>query len=72
MSYIDFKKLILCGLIDTEKLITFGTSDDYDRYTKMGLQMEPNDPGFLQRNRNFKAHIIRKILYNLFSINYTV
>ena len=49
------KKLILCGLIDAEKLITFGTSDDFDRYTKMGLQIDPNDPGFIARNRNFKA-----------------
>ena len=32
------KKFILCVLIDAEKLITFGTSDDFDRYTKMGLQ----------------------------------
>ena len=62
------KKSILHGLIDAEKLITFGTSDDFDRYTKMGLQIEPNDIGFLARNRNFMAHIMQKILYNLYCI----
>ena len=62
------KKLILCGLIDAEKLITFGTSDDFDRYTKMGLQIEPNDPGFLARNRNFMAHIMN--MAELFDANF--
>ena len=46
--------LILGELFDAEKMIAYGWSDDFDRYTKMGLRLAPNDPVFLQRNRNLK------------------
>ena len=50
----DEKTLILCELFDAEKLIAYGWSEDFDRYTKIGLRLAPNDPGFLQMQGNLK------------------
>ena len=43
---------ILLELIELERMLTCSASDDYQRYTKMALQIEPNDPHFLARNEN--------------------
>ena len=54
---------ILKVLIDLEfplsqsfyKRIPFGTSEDFERYTKMGLQLNPNAAVFNYRNGKHKA-----------------
>ena len=37
----------MIALLNAEKLLSEMRSDDYERYTKMGLQIEPNSPLFL-------------------------
>ena len=37
-------------LLQIEKLLSFGSSDDYERYTKLALQVQPDYPLFLSRN----------------------
>ena len=39
---------IIHMLTCVEDLLTDGESDDYGRYTKMGLRLFPKDPDFLQ------------------------
>ena len=39
-------------LLDVEHLLSDTGSDDYERYAKMGLKIDPEDPGFLQRKGN--------------------
>ena len=47
------QKNLLASLLDAEELLSgfasFG-SDDFGRYTEMGLRIDPNDPVFLSRN----------------------
>ena len=43
-------------LIDLERLLNLGASDDFYRYIKMGLQIEPNNPDFLARNGNSSSN----------------
>ena len=42
------KITILHDLLRAEKLLSLCESDDYERYAKMALQIEPNDPQFLK------------------------
>ena len=56
---------ILYELIELEKVLTCSRSDDYQRYTKMALHIEPNDPNFLARNENSSE-------VNIFSIEFTL
>ena len=62
------KELILKLLLQVEDLIndTCGrSSDDYGRYTTMGLQIVPNDPFFNLRKKNdIHVKIIRKVDVN--------
>ena len=63
-------------LIDLERLLNLGASDDFYRYIKMGLQIEPNNPGFLARFGNLswndsRVQIIR-IKYLKASDRYTL
>ena len=44
------KVQILQGLLRIEQLITGGNSEDYGSYTKMALQMKPEDAHFNFRN----------------------
>ena len=43
------KNTILQILLQAEKLLSMCESDDYERYAKMGLQIEPNNSWFLKR-----------------------
>ena len=40
----------LYSLFDVELILSHGKSDDFERYTRMGLQIAPNDPYTLKRN----------------------
>lgn len=42
------KITILHDLLRAEKLLSLCESDDYERYAKMGLQIEPNNSDFLK------------------------
>ena len=42
------KNTILHLLLRAEKLLSLCESEDYERYAKMGLLIEPNDPQFLK------------------------
>ena len=52
------KKYLLASLLDVEDLLSGFGSDDFGRYTEMGLHIDPNYPHFLSRNggqiKNFK------------------
>ena len=41
---------LLACLLDAEDLLSGLGSDDFGRYTEMGLHIDPNDPVFLSRN----------------------
>ena len=44
------KIFVLQILMRVERLLSEGRSDDYGRYTQLGLDIEPNDPINLSRN----------------------
>ena len=44
------QKHLLVSLLDLEDLLSGFGSDDFGRYTEMGLHIDPNDPVFLSRN----------------------
>jgi len=50
---------LLASLLDVEELLSGFGSDDFGRYTEMGLRIDPNYPDFLSRNgdliKNFKV-----------------
>ena len=44
------KILILHWLLEADEILSMGESDDYERYAKMGLQIDPKFPFFLSRH----------------------
>ena len=44
------KNHLLSSLLDVEELLSGFGSDDFGRYTEMGLHIDPNYPVFLSRN----------------------
>ena len=42
-------------LIHVENLLSRGGSDDFERYAKMGLRIDPKNPYFLKRNGNYNS-----------------
>ena len=44
------QKHLLSSLLDVEELLSGFGSDDFGRYTEMGLHIDPNYPDFLSRN----------------------
>ena len=56
------RRLIFGILIDVEKMLHSGRlSDDYCRYSKLGLQNEPNNATFLLRTRNRKWSKLKQL-----------
>ena len=49
-TFKEEKLLTLRMLCSVEKLISCGSSDDFERYSKMGLRIAPDDTYFLERN----------------------
>ena len=53
------QKHLLASLLGVEELLSGFGSDDFGRYTEMGLRIDPNHPLFLSRNgdliKNFKG-----------------
>ena len=45
----EFKPKLLRALIKTEQILSDGDSDDYGRYTTMGMQIDPEDEEFNRR-----------------------
>ena len=46
------RRLLLTILVDIEKVLSNGESDDYGKFSKLGLQNEPEHASFLLRNGN--------------------
>ena len=42
--------ILLRCLLEADDILSMGESDDYERYAKMGLQIDPKHPYFLSRH----------------------
>ena len=64
------KEVVLKILLQVEDFLSHApnVTDDFERYTTMGLQMVPNDPFFnIRKEKNIMTHyIMRSFVRNLF------
>ena len=51
------QKHLLVSLLDVEELLSGFGSDDFGRYTEMGLHIDPNHPVFLSRNGDLTKNV---------------
>ena len=67
------KVFIMEGLLRMEQLISNRESDDFGKYTKMALKIQPENPYFNLRNEmilKYVFHVLIKRLYDYFSFSF--